>query len=173
MRSSAAGALSLKFVKPANPIELEADSLHSGDRPVGGSEMTRISNRFLRLGVLAALIGMTLGWGMGAKQDVTLAPVHAHLNLLGWVSMMIYGMFYRICPNAGRGWMATSQFWLAVVGLLFFIPSLALLLLGQGNHQAEAAGGAVGAALTMLSMALFAAIVIGATREQAATTARA
>jgi cbb3-type cytochrome oxidase subunit 1 len=127
--------------------------------------MTRISDRFLQLGVLAALIGMTMGALMGAKQDFTLAPAHAHLNLLGWASMMIYGLFYRALPDAGRGWLATAQFWLAVTGLVVLIPSLALELLG--NHQAMA-GIAVGSLLTLLSMAFFAAIVVGATRKKTA-----
>lgn len=129
--------------------------------------MNRISDRFLQLGVLSALIGMTMGGIMGAQQDFTLAPAHAHLNLLGWASMMIYGLFYRTFPSAGRGWLAFGQFWLAVSGLVVLIPSLALELLG--NHQAMA-GIAVGSLLTLLSMAFFAAIVVGATREKAAAT---
>lgn len=132
--------------------------------------MTRISDRFLQLGVLAALIGMTMGIVMGARQDFTLAPAHAHLNLLGWASMMIYGLFYRVFPGAGRGWLAVGQFWLAVTGLIVLIPSLALMLLG--NHAAMA-GIAVGSLLTLLSMVFFAAIVFGATRENATATTRA
>ena len=84
--------------------------------------------------------------------------------------MMIYGLFYRAFPNAGRGWLAFAQFWLAVTGVIVLIPSLALELLG--NHQAMA-GIAVGSLLTLLSMAFFAAIVVGATREKPAATTRA
>ena len=128
--------------------------------------MTRISDRFLQLGVIAALIGMSLGVFMGAKADFTLAPAHAHLNLVGWASMMIYGLFYRVFPTAGRGWLATSQFWLATVGLIVMIPSLALMLLG---NRAAAAGVIAGALLTLVSMACFAAVVFGATRAKAET----
>jgi hypothetical protein len=35
---------------------------------------------------LAALGGMGLGLYMGLAHDFTLAPAHAHLNLLGWGS---------------------------------------------------------------------------------------
>lgn len=132
--------------------------------------MTRISDRFLQLGVLAALVGMTMGVVMGGKQDFTLAPAHAHLNLLGWASMMIYGLFYRAFPNAGRGWLAASQFWLALSGLIVLIPSLAFFLLG--NKQAMA-GVAVGSVLTLVSMACFAAIVFGATRHKTEAATRA
>jgi hypothetical protein len=132
--------------------------------------MTRISDRFLQLGVLAALIGMTMGAIMGGKQDFTLAPAHAHLNLLGWASMMLYGLFYRVFPNAGRGWLAASQFWFSVAGLVVLIPSLAFFLLG--NKQATA-GVAVGTVLTLLSMVCFAAIVFGATRHKTEAATRA
>ena len=36
-----------------------------------------------------------LGIAMAMRQDFTLAPAHAHLNLLGWVSMALYGLYYR------------------------------------------------------------------------------
>lgn len=130
--------------------------------------MTRISDRFLQLGVLAAVVGMGLGIFMGMRQDFTLAPAHAHLNLLGWASMMLYGLFYRSFPAAGRGWLATSQFWLATLGLLVMIPSLALMLLGNKIAPLTLVAGAM---LTLISMVLFAAIVFGATRKGSAQAA--
>ncbi len=33
---------------------------------------------------LAGLTGVSLGIWMGLARDFTLAPVHAHVNLLGW-----------------------------------------------------------------------------------------
>ena len=35
---------------------------------------------------------VTLGIVMGASGDHTLMPVHAHLNLLGWVTMALFGL---------------------------------------------------------------------------------
>lgn len=67
--------------------------------------MISVSNNFLRLGVLSALVGMTLGVWMGANQDFVLRPVHAHINLLGFASMMLFGLFYRAFPAAARGWL--------------------------------------------------------------------
>jgi cbb3-type cytochrome oxidase subunit 1 len=125
--------------------------------------MTRISDRFLQLGVIAALIGMAMGAAMGATKDFTLAPAHAHLNLLGWVSMMIYGLFYRAVPSAAQGRLAAAQFWLAVAGVLVLVPSLVLELMGR--REAEA-GLAVGSVITLVSMVLFAAVVFGATRRR-------
>ena len=52
-----------------------------------------ISNTFMRLGVLTLIGGMALGMWMGANQNFTLRPVHAHVNLLGFVAMMLFGLF--------------------------------------------------------------------------------
>ena len=43
----------------------------------------------------AALCGMSLGIFMGMSRDFTLAPVHAHINLLGWVTLALYGLYHR------------------------------------------------------------------------------
>lgn len=64
-----------------------------------------VSNTFLRFGVLALLVGVGLGMWMGANENFTLRPIHAHINLIGWASMMLYGLVYRAFPGrkpAGR-----------------------------------------------------------------------
>ncbi|MGH7018386.1 MAG: hypothetical protein ACREEY_00810, partial [Brevundimonas sp.] len=124
----------------------------------------RLSNRFLRLAVLFALVGMSLGYWMGATEQFAAAPVHAHINLLGWVSMALYGLFYRVQPGAAQGWLPAVHFWVAVVGLVIFMPALAAKLLGGPDLQAGAnLGLIVGPSLTLLSMVLFVVIVFRAT----------
>lgn len=99
---------------------------------------------------------MTLGFGMGVTQDFRLAPAHAHMNLLGWVSMFLYGLFYRCEPHAARGILPEVQFWLAAVGLAVMIPGLAHVLLGY--DLAPLAG--LGAVLTIGSLLVFAAVML-------------
>lgn len=119
-----------------------------------------VSNNFLRLGVLSALVGMSLGVWMGASENFTLSPVHAHINLLGFASMMLFGLFYRIIPAAAQGWLATVHFILAVLGFLVLAPSLAWLLLG---HPEIAPVLAVGEIMLVTSMLLFTVVVFRAT----------
>ena len=88
-----------------------------------------VANNFLRLGVLSALLGMSLGVWMGANEDFVLRPVHAHINLLGFASMMLFGLFYRAFPAAARGWLPMAHFGLSVLGFLILMPSLALMLM--------------------------------------------
>ena len=122
--------------------------------------MTRVSDRFLQLAVVAALTGMGLGIGMAVTQNFQLQSVHAHINLLGWVSMMLYGLFYRAVPKAAEGRLPSVHFWLNAVG---FVAMAALLTLEKNGVESIGPVLGVAAAAVWLSMALFAVIVFRAT----------
>jgi uncharacterized membrane protein len=49
--------------------------------------------------VLAAIAGMLWGLDMAISENHAAAPAHAHLNLLGWVSLFLFGIFYRLHPS--------------------------------------------------------------------------
>ena len=130
--------------------------------------MLSVSNNFLRLGVLSAVVGMSLGVWMGANQDFVLRPVHAHINLLGFASMMLFGLFYRAFPAAASGWLPQAHFVLSVLGFLILMPSLTLLLLEKPVFMP---GLQVSEIMLVVSMLLFVIIVFRATtkKDEAAT----
>ena len=119
-----------------------------------------VSNAFLRLGVLALIVGVSLGVWMGHSQDFTLRPVHAHINLIGWASMMIF-------PQA-TGRLPWVQFGLAAVGFLLMMPGLALVIRGQ---EAFLPLLLAGEALVSLSVLLFAVVLFRATGGRGAEAA--
>lgn len=124
-----------------------------------------LSNSFLRLAVVFILIGVGLGYYMGATQNFTAAPVHAHINLLGWVSMFLYGLFYRANPEAAEGVLPKLHFWVALVGFLIFMPALAIEVLQiQPALPLAHIGLIAGPTIVVIGMILFAIIVFGATR---------
>ena len=51
-----------------------------------------------RLAVLFVIAGMAMGIGMAMSQDHSIMPAHAHLNLLGWVSLFLFGIYYERRP---------------------------------------------------------------------------
>jgi cbb3-type cytochrome oxidase subunit 1 len=122
--------------------------------------MTRISDRFLQLAVLAALTGMGLGIGMGVTDNFTLQAVHAHVNLLGWVSMMLYGLFYRAVPKAAEGLLPVVHFWLTLVSFVVMMALLAAVRLGASALAMPLGLISIG---MVLAMAVFAVIVFKAT----------
>jgi len=89
--------------------------------------MPRVSLWFFAVAPIYVLIGMSLGIFMGATDDFTLAPAHAHLNLIGWVTMALYGTFYALAPSAPRK-LAWTVFWLNNAGIVVMFPSLAMVL---------------------------------------------
>lgn len=122
-----------------------------------------VSNNFLRLGVLSALVGMSLGVWMGANQDFVLRPVHAHINLIGFASMMLFGLFYRSFPQAAQGWLPKAHFGLSVLGFLILMPCLTLMLLGRPVFMPAMIASEI---MLVSSMLLFVIIVFMATLKK-------
>ena len=86
---------------------------------------------WLKLAVLYLIVGIALGIAMGASQDFTLRPVHAHINLLGWTTMALAGLTYSVFPAAGASKLARVHFWLANISMPVMVISLTLVLLGS------------------------------------------
>ena len=71
---------------------------------------------FFVAGILFALTGMGLGTYMGSVQDFTFAPVHAHINLVGFVTHFLFGLYYRADQANAEGMAPKTQFLCAVLG---------------------------------------------------------
>lgn len=94
--------------------------------------MTRkIPLLFISAAALCHLAGISLGIVMGSGGDFGLAPVHAHLNLLGWVSLAIYGLAWATWPDLGGERTALAHLILSVAAGLGFPLGLWLELAGQ------------------------------------------
>src|SRR5262249_24771522 len=88
--------------------------------------------RCLRFAVAYLMIGVVMGIVMGITRQFQYAPVHAHINLLGWVSLAVMGLIYKAFPHAAETRLARMHFRLDNVGLPVFMLGLALLINDQG-----------------------------------------
>lgn len=124
-----------------------------------------IGHWFLRLGVLFGIAGIALGNVMGATNEFSLRPVHAHLNLLGWVAMTLFGLFYRAFPAAMASPLAKLHFWVFVPAHLVQMIALTMFLRGS-----QAMGPVIGlsSALVGLAFLCFAVLVWKHTGRDAA-----
>lgn len=86
---------------------------------------------WLKLAGLYLMIGMAMGIAMGASENFVLRPVHAHVNLLGWVTLALSGLVYSIFPQAAHNWLARLHFWLLNLSLPVMMVALTLLMLGN------------------------------------------
>ena len=86
--------------------------------------METFVRRFIIMSVVYLGVAAVLGIAMlGSEKAMALKFVHSHLNMLGWVSMMIYGVGYHILPKfMGRQMYSKKigevQFWVANAGLI-------------------------------------------------------
>lgn len=120
-----------------------------------------LGNRFLRHAVLYALIGMAWGLYMAISHEHHTHPGHAHLLLLGWVSMAIFGLFFRTVPVA-QGVLGRVMFWLINVGVVVMAAGIAGVV--SGYAQAEPAA-AIGSILVFAAMILFTVVVFQNTKR--------
>ncbi len=86
--------------------------------------MSKITVWFIKCAMVYFLLAIVLGIYMAVSGTTyPYMPIHAHFNLLGWISMMIYGVGYHILPRfSGKPLyserIAEWQFWLANIGLV-------------------------------------------------------
>jgi cbb3-type cytochrome oxidase subunit 1 len=86
------------------------------------------------LGV-AAVLGIVM---LGNQNVMAMKFVHSHLNMLGWVSMMIYGVGYHILPRfMGRplysNKIGEAQFYLSNISLVSMLLFYTLNVYSPGG----------------------------------------
>ena len=120
--------------------------------------------------VLMVIVGMAWGITMGISQDHAAMPAHAHLNLLGWVSLFLFGIFYHLHPAIDRSRLAMVQVLLWIVATIVMVVGVALVHTGHEIGDPIAAAGSLAVLAAMLP---FAWLVVRRGRfAQAATAAR-
>lgn len=93
------------------------------------------SRTWFRLAALYFAIGVMLGVTMGASGDHSLFAVHAHINLLGWVSMALFGVIGALHPSMTEGRAAAVQFWTYNLGVPVMLGALTLRLKGFASIE--------------------------------------
>ena len=130
--------------------------------------MARLPLAFFTAAVVCGLTGMVWGAWMASTDVFTLAPAHAHLNLLGWVSLAIMGGFYVLAGPRAPARLGWANFVLSTAGVAIITPSLAALLSGDKALVVVVTFGTV---LTILGMVCFAAAVLSLWRAPRALSA--
>jgi cbb3-type cytochrome oxidase subunit 1 len=110
---------------------------------------------FAKAFLKSALVWLALGVILGAAMTLQPAwlvyrPAHLHLNLLGFVFMMIAGVAYHVVPRfTGHQLfsrrLATVHWWLANSGLAVLVTGFLLMGAGRAYAVPLAAGGVLSA----------------------------
>ena len=113
-----------------------------------------MSARLIRIAAIYLVIGVTMGIVMGIKQQFLLAPVHAHINLLGWATLGIIGVVYHAYPAAAETRLAQIHFWIHNIALPVFMIGLGFVLSGNGAFLPVAIAGALAVAIGIVVFAV-------------------
>jgi hypothetical protein len=123
--------------------------------------MTASSLSF-KLAVLFVIAGIAMGIGMAASQDHSIMPAHAHLNLLGWVSLFLFGIYYERRPALDTSRLALIQVIAWSVGTVILTVAVAALHLGYTAFDPVAA---IASLIVLAAMMLFAYFVFRPARD--------
>jgi hypothetical protein len=124
-------------------------------------KLPMISTLMLRVATLLLLCGMVFGIVMGIANDFSLAPAHAHLNLVGFVLMFLVGLYYRIVPAAGAGAVAATQAGLHIIGAI--VMPIGIVIADVYGNVAVVI---VGSLIVLAAMVLFSWIVFRTANPQ-------
>lgn len=98
---------------------------------MNGSRNSWLAPAFIKLAVLYLIAGIAMGIYMGVNQNFVAGPVHAHINLLGWASLTLFGLLYMHFPAMANHWLARWHFWLFNLPLPVLLVSLYVMLRGE------------------------------------------
>jgi len=121
--------------------------------------MDTFVRRFIIMSIIYLGISSLVGIAMlDSEKAMALKFVHSHLNMLGWVSMMIYGVGYHILPKfMGRQMYSKKlgeiQFWIANVGLVAMLVFYTLNVYSPSDALVTAT--VLAGVLEMVSISLF------------------
>lgn len=90
---------------------------------------------FFGMAALYGMIGVSWGLAMSITKNHATYSAHAHLNLLGWVSMALMGTFYALLGQRAPNWVKATNFTLSNVGVVCMISGL-FMYLGQVGKPA-------------------------------------
>ena len=116
--------------------------------------------------VLCVLAGMVWGLHMAISDNHSAFPAHAHLNLVGWVSLFLIGIYYRLHPALEHDKLALTQVWSWLVGTVVMAIGVGLVHTGTKAGEPLAAGGSL---IVFVSALLFAWLLFRTERAGASS----
>jgi hypothetical protein len=129
--------------------------------------MPRIAELFFKAAITFLILGIAMGLQMSISGEHNVIGAHAHTNLLGWVTMAIFGGYYALNPAKAEARLATVHFWSYIVSVAVMAPSLYLLYLGYAAFEIPLA---IASIIAFLSVGVF-AIVVFSTPQRVKTSA--
>lgn len=127
--------------------------------------MSRWPYVFFTAACFYIMVGVCWGMYMGITHDHATSPGHAHLNLLGFVSLSIMGGYYALLGKETPNWLIATNFTLMNLGVCLLAPALFLVLSQTVEPTRIVPVFIVGEFSILLGFLAFFAAVIGGLRR--------
>jgi predicted membrane channel-forming protein YqfA (hemolysin III family) len=88
--------------------------------------MRNVDRWFILIGLLYGLFGFAFGIWVGINEHFEQAHLHAHINLIGFASMVLFGLLYRAYPALAESKLATVHFVIYTLGAIIFLAGIPL-----------------------------------------------
>jgi peptidoglycan/LPS O-acetylase OafA/YrhL len=111
--------------------------------------MQRLDRNFIALGLAWVIVGMIFGAWLGASNHMNYGNSHAHINLLGFVTSVLFGLLHHAYPALRMSRIALAQFAVYEVGVLLLVIGKVLVDGGQQTLFLE-----VGSLITIIGAAM-------------------
>lgn len=132
--------------------------------------MPHIAKLYFRTAIIFLIIGIAMGLNMAISQDHSAIGAHAHANLLGWVTMAIFGGYHALNPAKAERRIAMIQYVVYTAGVALMVPALYLMLTGNPAMEPVVA---IASLITFAGVLLFAVIIFSSeTAPHPATAAQ-
>lgn len=132
--------------------------------------MPQVAENFFRLAVVFLIFGIIMGLQMSISGNHNVIGAHAHTNLVGWVTMALFGGYYALNPAKAGTRIAQLHFWSFAGAALILAPSLYAMYLGYTVVEPLLA---ISSIIAFLSVLIFAAVVFSKTELTARPTSAA
>lgn len=118
---------------------------------------------FIKVSIIYFIIGIGLGLYMGAVEEFQFTHAHAHINLLGWVSLALSGLIFKAYPVLAKNKLAMIHFWGFMVGIPLL--TFGMFLFGLNRFDIGIPISGVGGALITLGLLAFAVNVFANVKD--------
>jgi hypothetical protein len=132
--------------------------------------MPTVSKLYFKTAIVFLVIGIMMGLQMSISGNHNVIGAHAHTNLLGSVTMALFGTYFALVPEKAQSRLAKIQYGVYTTGVVVMTPSLYFMLLGNPAFEPLVA---VSSLVGFAGVLLFAFLVFSGAGETVSRNATA
>lgn len=119
--------------------------------------MSNYAKWLIRIAAVYALIGALIGSDLAGRKDFTMVPSHAHILVVGWLTLFAYGIFYYIFKEISMTKTARLHAWTSLIG--GGLMPLSMLVYYKNETSLTTLVFILSASVLLLAIILFAVLV--------------